>query len=376
MKYLKLGNTGTVIPAIGQGTMGIGGYLTRDTGRDDAQVNALRLGIELGMTFIDTAEVYGEGHAEELVAEAVRGARDKVFIASKFLPEHNACDAVLQAAEGSLRRLRTDYIDLYQLHWPNPATPLGDTMRALECLINDGKIRFVGVSNLSFKELKEARRAVPSCPVVSLQIEYNLFDRTIENVILPYCQGQGITVIAYSPLDQGKVASGSERINLLRQIAERHRKTISQVALNWLVSHEGVMAIPKASSPEHIRQNAGATDFTLSAGEITGINEAFAPECVCVPTDRVCVIPGGQGNRKVYRTVDEALENRLGFVPSPADLARDILDGEILKPVRVLKSDDETGRYDYDLVEGRIRYWAWVIAHKGKEPIPVLIRED
>ena len=376
MKYLKLGNTGPAIPAIGQGTMGIGGYLTRDAGRDEAQINALRLGIELGMTFIDTAETYGEGHSEELVAEAICEARDRVFIASKFSPEHNAYDAVLRAAEGSLRRLRTDYIDLYQLHWTNPVTPLAETIRALERLVKDGKIRFAGVSNLALRELKEAQLAVPSCPIAALQVEYNLFDRTIENSILPYCQTQDITVIAYSPLDQGKIASGSEKIRLLRRIAEKHRKTVSQVALNWLVSHQGVMAIPKATSPEHIRQNAEAAEFTLTANEMAMINEAFAPEFICVPTDRVCVISGGQGNRKVYRTLAEALENRLGFAPSPADLARDILEGDALKPVRVKKSDDKTGQYDYDLVEGRIRYWAWVIAHEGKEPIPVLIRED
>jgi diketogulonate reductase-like aldo/keto reductase len=375
MKYLKLGKTETLIPAIGQGTMGIGGYLARDAGRDGAMVEALRLGIELGMTFIDTAEAYGEGHAEELVAAAVRGVRDKVFIATKFSPEHNAYDAVLAAAEGSLRRLGTDHIDLYQLHWPNPAVPLEETMRALERLVKDGKIRYAGVGNLSLGELKNAQQALPSLDIASVQAEYNLFDRTIENNILPYCRSRHLTVIAYSPLDQGKVAGGGGTA-VLQQIADKYSRTASQVTLNWLIAHEGVMPIPKATSPAHIRQNAAAADFTLADADLDRIDAAFAAGPVYVPTDRVCVVPNGQGNRPVYRTLQEALENKLGFVPSPADLARDINSGEALKPVRVRKSADTTGRYDFDLVEGRIRYWAWVIAHEGKEPIPVLIRQD
>ncbi len=376
MKYKNLGKTKTKVPAIGQGTMGIGGYLARDARQDEAQLKALKLGIEFGMSLIDTAETYGEGHSEELVGEAIRGMRDKVFIATKFAPEHNGYDEVLKAAEGSLRRLQTDYIDLYQLHWPTPRVPLSETMRALEQLRRDGKIRYAGLGNLSLKELKAAKIALPPGAVVSVQVEYNLFDRTIENNILPYCQGQGLTAIAYSPLDQGKVASGDSRIRVLQQIADKYRKTMSQIALNWLVSHDAVIAIPKAIQPDHVRQNAGATDFELSIEDFEKINRVFTQEFIYVPTSRINVIPGGQGNRQVYRTLEEALENRLGFVPGPAELAQDIRNGDVLKPVRVRQSADTTGRYDYDLIEGRVRYWAWVIAHNGQKPIPVFIRDN
>jgi len=370
-----LGKTRLQIPAIGQGCMGIGGYLSRDSRQDDNQVRALKQGIELGMTFIDTAEGYGYGHSEELVGRAVRGIRDKVFIATKFSPEHNGYQDVLESAAQSLRRLETDYIDMYQLHWPTPKVPLSETMRALKQLLKEGKIRFAGVCNLSLKELKEARADMTPEEIVSVQVEYNLFDRTIENSILPYCQSQDMIAVAYSPLDQGKIASGDNRIKVLQKIADKYGRTMAQVALNWLISHPSVMAIPKATNPQHIQENASSADFKLSDEDFKKINEVFARVGLDVPIDRIRVIVGGQGNRQVYQTVEEALENRLDFTPSPEELARDIRDGEALKPVRVILSTDKTGRYDYDLTEGRIRYWAWVIAYNGKKPIPVLIRD-
>lgn len=376
MKDKTLGKTRAKIPALGQGCMGIGGYLSRDSLQDENQIKALRLGIELGMTFLDTAEAYGNGHSEELVGRATEGIRDKVFIATKFSPEHNSYQDVLKSAEGSLRRLGTDYIDLYQVHWPNPKVPLSETMRAMKRLLEEGKVRYVGVSNFSLGELKEAQSAISGEEIVSVQVEYNLFDRSIENSILPYCESEGMTAIAYSPLDQGKIAGGDRRTRALQKIANKYDKTMPQIALNWLISHPSVVAIPKATNPDHIRQNAASADFELLDEDFKEISWLFARECVSVPTDRIRIITGGQGNRQVYQTVEEALENRLGFVPSPAELAQDIREGGVLKPVRVIRSTNAAGRYDYDLVEGRIRYWAWVIAHNGKKPIPVYIRDD
>ena len=376
MKYKELGKKKNKIPAIGQGSMGIGGYLSQDSLQDDNHISALKLGIELGMILIDTAEGYGDGHSEELVGRAIQGIRDKVFIATKFSPEHNGYEDVLESAVRSLRRLGTDYIDLYQLHWPIPKVPLSETIRALKQLLKEGKIRYAGVGNLSLKELKEARADMMPEEIVSVQVEYNLFDRTIENSILPYCQSEGMIAIAYSPLDQGEIASGDSRIKALQKIADKYGRTMAQVALNWLISHNSVIVIPKATNPQHIKENASSADFELSDEDFEKINEVFAQECLYIPTDRIRVITGGQGNRKVYQTVEEALENRLGFTPSPAELAQDFRDGEALKPVRVIKSTDKTGRYDYDLTEGRIRYWAWVIAYNNEKPIPVYVRDN
>jgi diketogulonate reductase-like aldo/keto reductase len=376
MKYKELGKKHTKIPAIGQGCMGIGGYLSGDSHKVDNQIKALRLGIQLGMTFIDTAEVYGNGHSEEIVGRAIEGIRDKVFIATKVSPEHLSYDDLLRSAEESLLRVKTGYVDLYQVHWPNPKIPISETMRAMERLLKEGKIRYVGVSNFSLKELKEARAAISEDEIVSVQVEYNLFDRTIENNILPYCESEGMTTIAYSPLDEGEIASGNKRTKALQMIANKHSRTMAQVALNWLISHPSVIVIPKATNPDHIKENASSADFELSDEDFEEISKIFAQECVYVPTDRIRVIVGGQGNRQVYQTVEEAIENKLGFVPSPVDLAQDIREREVLKPVRVIRSTDKTGKHDYDLIEGRIRYWAWVIAYSGEKPIAVYIRDS
>jgi len=375
MKYKTLGKTAQEVASIGQGCMGIGGYLSKDSHQDDNQVRVLRHGIELEMTFLDTAEAYGNGHSEEIVGRAVEGIRDKVFIATKVSPEHLSYDGLLRSAEGSLRRLKTDYIDLYQVHWLNPKIPISETMRAMKRLLKEGKIRYVGVTNFSLTESKEAQAALYEDEIVSVQVEYNLFDRIIEDSILPYCERESITTIAYSPLDQGKIASGDKRIKALQMIANRYNMTMAQVALNWLISHPSVIAIPKSTNPEHIEENAAAADFELSDEDLKEISEIFAQECMYVPVDRIRVIMDGQGTRQVYQTVEEAIENKLGFVPSPRDLAHDIQKGEILKPVRVIRSTDKTGKYDYDLIEGRMRYWVWVIAHNGEKPIPVYIRD-
>ncbi|MBI4333160.1 MAG: aldo/keto reductase [Chloroflexi bacterium] len=376
MKYTQLGKTSTKVPVIGQGSMGIGGYLSRDARSDEEQIAALRLGVELGMTFVDTAEAYGDGHSEELIGRAFQRARDRVFLATKFSPEHNDHENVLKSAELSLRRLKTDYIDLYQVHWPNPSFPLAETMHAMEQLVSEDKIKYIGVSNFSLKELKQAQAAIGGNGVVSLQAEYNLFDRAIETAVLPYCQEENVTLIAYSPLDQGRVASGDRRIQELREIAAKYGKTPAQVVLNWLISHPRVVVIPKATSQAHIRENAASSDFDLLPEDFNRIRQIFAPRYEQVPVQRIRIIAGVQGSRQVYQTAEEAKENKLGFRPSPMELARDMQDGEVLKPVRVIRSTDESGQYDYDLVEGRIRYWAWVIAYGGDKPIPVYVRES
>lgn len=374
MRYKKLGNSQIEVSVIGQGCMGIGGYLSTDTTTDAAYLRSLKLGIDLGMTFIDTAEGYGGGHSEELVGQAVRGIRDKVFIATKVSPENLPYDLVINAAEGSLRRLNTDYIDLYQVHWPNPSIPVSETMKAMERLIYDGKIRHIGVSNFSIREVNEASEALASYEINSIQVEYNLFDRSIEEHILPYCEQKNITTIAYSPLDQGRIGSGDDKKTELHSIADKYNKTTAQIILNWLVSHPTVIVIPKASSEKHVRENAGAADFQLSDEDIDRISQIFATKYIFVPVDRIKVSTEGEGKRKVYQTVEDALNNPFGFVPSPADLAQSLKHGDFLKPVRLIPTTDASGKYDYDLIEGRIRYWAWVIANDGKTPIPAYIR--
>src|SRR5438094_9424133 len=208
MQSRPLGPSHESIPVVGLGTWGIGGEMGSEVSRDDAGIQALRLGLDLEMKFIDTAEMYGGGHSEEVVARALEGRRDSVFVASKVSPRHFAYDDVLAAAGRSLKRLGLKQMDLYQLHWPNPRIPISETMRAMEKLVNDGIIRHIGVSNFSVEQTKEAQQSVSHETVVSNQVEFNLIDRRVEAGILQYCQKEGLTMIASSPLGQGRIPRG------------------------------------------------------------------------------------------------------------------------------------------------------------------------
>jgi len=267
LEYKELGRTGEKIPTLGLGTWGIGGFTSPDTAQDATAIRALRRGIELGMTLIDTAEMYGGGHTEEIVGEAIAGIRERVFIATKVSAEHLRYDDLLRAAEGSLKRLNVSCIDLYQVHWPNPRIPISETMKAMERLVTQGKVRYIGVSNFSVEETRQAMESLARRPLASNQVEYSLLNREIESDLLPFCQRNGVTVIAYTPLAKGRVCEGrlGER---LRMIGEKYGKTPAQVALNWLISKQNVIAIPKCARSEHIEENAGAIGWRLRGDDV------------------------------------------------------------------------------------------------------------
>ena len=366
MFYKPLGKTGETISAVGQGTS-IGGLSTSGGSYADmAQV--IQSGIELGMTFIDTAPAYGNGQSEEIVGRTIRGVRNSVFIATKVSPESVSYDGVIQSAEASLRRLNTDYIDLYQVHWSNPTVPISETMRGMSKLAEDGKVRHIGVSNFSLKELSEATEALSGPDLVSVQDEYNLFDRGIEDHVLPYCQRRSLTLIAYSPLARGTIA-GPPGVETLQRIASNHNATAAQVALRWLIGHGPVVVIPNTTNLQRVKENASSADLDLREEEIEEISRDCIVRPVPVPTQAIRV--AATSDRSVYRTLEEAVQNRFNSVPSPVELAEQIKGGEFLKPVRLVPSGLAEG--EYDLIEGRVRYWAWVIAYSGGNPIPALI---
>ncbi len=268
------------VPVIGQGT-----WQMHDRGAGAARaVAALKVGIELGMTHIDTAEMYGEGRAEEIVAEAIAGfPRERLFIASKVLPQNATYRGTMRACEQSLRRLRTDYLDVYLLHWPS-SHPIGDTMRALEELVDTGKIRALGVSNFDVEDMEEARAALRRHPLACNQVLYHLSERTIEHAVLPFCRKHDIALVAYSPLGQGDFPTErSKQGQVLKAVAERLRATPSQVALAFLTRLEGTFAIPKAEAPDHVRENAAAGDLALSESDVAAIDAVFPPPGVRGP---------------------------------------------------------------------------------------------
>jgi len=259
----------TEVPAIGQGTwhMGEGHH------GPAVEAAALRLGLDLGLTLIDTAEMYGDGGAEKVVADAVAGRRDQVFIVSKVLPSHASRAGVARAAEASLRRLRTDHIDLYLLHWRG-GTPLAETVTAFETLRAAGKIRRWGVSNFDVDDMDELLAVPGGSHCAVNQVLYNPSARGIEFDLLPWCARQGVTVMAYTP-----VGSGGQllRAPALRAVAGRHGATPAQVAIAWGLRQGGVISIPKASTQAHVRDNAAAAALTLSPQDLAEIDAAFPP---------------------------------------------------------------------------------------------------
>ena len=260
--------SGDTVPALGQGTWTMGDAARRRK----EEVAALRLGMDLGMTLIDTAEMYASGGAEEVVGEAIAGRRDEVFIVSKVMPGNASRRGTVAACEKSLKRLKIDQIDLYLLHWPS-AVPISETVDAFVTLKNAGKIRHWGVSNFDADEMKELVSLPDGKAVAANQVMYNLKRRGIEYDLIPWCAQRGIAIMAYSPLDQGKLLRSRE----LEQIAARHKATTAQVALAWLLHQDQVMVIPKAGSEAHVRENHGALSVRLDATDMAALDRAFPP---------------------------------------------------------------------------------------------------
>jgi diketogulonate reductase-like aldo/keto reductase len=259
---------GEMVPVLGQGTWNMGDDPRRR--RDEA--DALRLGIDLGMTLIDTAEMYANGGSEEVVREAISGQRDRIFLVSKVLPSNASRRGVEAACERSLKRLGTDRIDLYLLHWRG-GVPLSETVEAFETLKAAGKIRHWGVSNFDTDDMEELEALPAGRNVQTNQVLYNLTRRGIEFDLLPWSRERGIPTMAYSPVEQG--ALGGDR--RLKAVAERHGATPAQIALAWVMRDDGVIAIPKASRQEHVRDNRAALDIRLTPQDLADLDAVFPP---------------------------------------------------------------------------------------------------
>ncbi len=260
---------GTAVPALGQGTWHMGER--RGAAGDEAA--ALRLGLDLGMTLIDTAEMYGEGGAEEVVGKAIAGRRDEVFLVSKVYPQNASAEGVPAACARSLKRLRTDRIDLYLLHWRG-RFPLAETVAAFEALRSAGKIRFWGVSNLDRADMDELAGVPGGVACATDQVLYHPGERGIEFDLLPWCRQRAMPVMAYSPIGQ---AGRMLRSRALTEVGRRHGTTPAQVAIAWGLRHPDVISIPKAASAEHVRENAAAGALTLTAEDLAAIDAEFPP---------------------------------------------------------------------------------------------------
>lgn len=259
---------GESVPAFGQGTWHMG----ETTSRFADEAAALKLGIDLGVTLVDTAEMYGNGVAEEIVAEAAKGRRDKLFIVSKVLPYNASQRGAMDACERSLKRLKTDHIDLYLLHWRG-SYPFAETLAAFDKLKQQGKIRHHGVSNFDRRDLEEWAALDGGAALAADQVLYHLANRGIEWDLVPWCRARGVAIMAYTPLGHGRMLADPG----LAAIARRHRATAAQVTLAWLLARDGTIVIPKAAQPEHVRDNRKAADIVLSPEDLAAIDRVFPP---------------------------------------------------------------------------------------------------
>ena len=267
----KFGWTGVEVPIIGQGTWMIDG----DPETESRAIQTLRLGLDLGMSHIDTAEMYGEGRVEELVGKAIAGRRDEIFLVSKVLPSNASYDGTLKACERSLKRLKTDWFDLYLLHWRG-SYPLSETMRAMEKLVAEGLVKYIGVSNFDVEDLMEAEQVLQTEQIACNQVLYNLRDRGIERRLVPYCSKKRIAVVGYAPFGHGNFPSSSSREGkLLIEIGRRHNRTPKQVALNYLTRHPSTFTIPKTTRLERVKENSGGVGWQLTEDEVKAIDRAF-----------------------------------------------------------------------------------------------------
>ena len=274
MDYRGFGRANVKVSVIGMGTYYDATWIASSRllgprqGRE-AKIAALKRGIEVGINLIDTAEMYD---TEPLVADAIRDwARDTIFIATKVSPMHLKYNQVLKAAERSLERLQCPYIDLYQIHWPNPLVPIKETMKAMEKLVDEGKVSYIGVSNFSLSQTREVEEALSKHELISNQVEYSLKVRTIEPDLLPYCDKNGIVILAYRPIAHGALANPSGRLKtILDELGQKHGgKTPAQIALNWLLNKSKVVfPIPRASRPQRVEENVGAVGWSLDSDDL------------------------------------------------------------------------------------------------------------
>lgn len=279
MQYRKLGNTGVSIPVIGQGTWKFG----EDSKKEKDEIEALRYGIRNGLTLIDTAEEYGDGGAEKIVGQAIHDVRSDVFLVTKVSAKNCSYKGVLRAAEASLDRLKTDYIDLYLQHWPSHHYDISETMEAMAELVNKGVVKYIGVSNFTIQLIQEAQYHLGNIPLVCNQLAYHLNDRRIEKEILPFSKDNGITIMGYSPFGfapyifgmKGFPQVNSLERNILDAIGDKYGKTAYQVAINWILRQEGIVSIPKAASKKHIDDNLNALDWELEKEDLEQIENYF-----------------------------------------------------------------------------------------------------
>ena len=360
------------LPLIGQGAGHKGENLESFHLDFSNLVDAVQIGIENGMNLIDTAEIYADGRSEIVVGSAVKNIRSEVLIASKFSPNHHKRDQVLQALDKSLARMKTDYVDLYQMHWPNNSVPLEETLDAMWELKSKGKISEVGLCNLNRKQLLESITIAKqkSEKIYSIQIKFNLNDRFAYNQIADICKLENIKIIAYSPV-RNVIPSKIDQKSLINEIALDIGVTPLQVALNWVISHSGVTAIPESSKPKHLIELSRSREFTLSKLQIQNLDEIFRSKVQNLAVRQIYSRNLLRRNAAIDLATNQIQKFSNDFCPSIMELSEEISSGNFLQPILVRAQGDCLN--SFEIVEGELRYWAFVVSNGADSLIPAVI---
>ena len=356
---------------IGMGTMGFGGYFSKDLKNNSDQIKLIETAYDLGVNVVDTAEVYGSGAAEETIGKTSASVRNNLFLMSKFSPENSNPRDIIKSLNNSLKRVQREYFDVYQPHWPQPGMLLDDTLGVLEDLKLAGKIRFSGLSNFPSNQVCSIKKSnAPSLRF--FQCEYNPIEKNIAEGLLSVINEMDGVLIAYSPFREGQIFK-SEKFSDFKVFCDTLGHMPSQVLLAWGTYNQKTVVIPKVSSLKHLKDNIDSIKVSLSASDVDYISDLFAPKVTTIlPSDIIPYIPSKNDKRKIYKDIDEAKNNIFNLSPGPLEILKEIEEncGKLYKPVKVTEKNNQG---QYVLIDGRLRFWAWVILYGWHKPIDAII---
>ena len=365
MNYTSLGNNNEKISKVGLGSL-FNNYKTKDNLKIRKVIDKA---YHEGINFIDTAPVYGAGEIEKIIGSSILNKRDKFILATKSLPSQNKYQEIISSVNKSLERLKTDYIDLFQIHWPNHNIAIEETCDALETLIKDGKIKYVGVCNSPLEDLKKYHQILDD-KLASIQSEFNLLERSEYDKLKKFIDDKKITMIGYAPFLNGKFYNGLHQKKILDELERKYNKKKSEIILNWICSQsENFISIPSTLKIKNLVSNANSQNFTLSDSDFSFINKKCRTFQKFISPAEIHV---EKHSSNIYHSLVDAKKNILNLNPSPCDLAKEIRDKNILKPIK-LRISGNRGKKKYLLEDGVLRYWSWLIAYGKKKKIPSLV---
>ena len=354
---------------IGLGVGGVGEGKEAGTLSDQDYVDSIKEAYEIGYRLFDTAEAYANGRSETLIGLALGSEHPDALVATKVSPENLTPERMRISAESSLKRIAKSHIDLYQVHWPNPDVATEQVAEGLSQLHQRGLIRSIGVCNYNSRQAEELKALIPQVPFVTSQVELSLVDQYPIGRIHSWALAAEVKTLAYSPLGKGRISEFDTLNQVISRIASNYEVTNAQVSLSWLSHLGGVIPIPASRNPKNLRENFNFSAVPIPADDLARISDVLgSQEVVRIPPKEISVALDGEGARAAYTNLEEAIENKLNFCPSPQSLSREILLDSDIKPVRIQQR--EAGFF---LIEGRVRYWAWVMAFGFDEPLPCTV---